>query len=366
MIRTLFAVLVLFALASPGSAQMKLTLEQLQSFVKSSAKLKHPDRQVAEYLKRVQLTQKLTDRDIEYLLAEGIGPKTLEVLRALRDATVNLSPPPKTPPPAPAPVIPPPSSIDQAEVITKLREWALGYDKRLPNFFCVHVTRRFQDPSGLEIWNALDTVTAKLTYFENKEEKKVMFVNNRAVDVDYSRLGGATSTGEFGSLLKEIFERESQASFGWERWATLRGRLQYVFNYRVLREHSDWKIFVDRAHETTPGYSGLIFVDKDYLTVSRVTMNAEDIPSGFPLQMARMQLDYDFAEISGQAHLLPLRAELRMRQGKALVKNEVEFRNYRMYGSDVSISFSPDPIPEDQLKEGQLKEEAPPPPQKKF
>lgn len=337
--------------ASSALAQMAMTVDQLMGFVRSSIKLKHPDKQVADYLKKVTLKNKLDDRSIELLLADGIGPRTAESLRALRDASANLAPPPKALPKPPAPVIPPPSSVEQAEVLQKTSEQALQYEQNLPNFLCTQVTRRFYDPAGLELWNALDTVTAKLTYFDHKEQKQVAFVNNRYVDVSYDKLGGTTSTGEFGSLLRSVFERKSQTMFGWERWATLRGRLHYVFNYKVLRVNSEWKIYYDKSLETTPGYNGLIFVDKEYFTVSRITMNADEIPVDFPVQMARTQLDYDFTDISGQSFLLPLRSELRMRASKQLVKNEIEFRNYRKFGSEVQITFEPEPLGTEKLQE---------------
>src|SRR5204863_9529123 len=36
------------------------------------------------------------------------------------------------------------------------------------------------------------------------------------------------SAGEFGSMMKKIFEPETQTRFAWERWATLRGRRTHV------------------------------------------------------------------------------------------------------------------------------------------
>jgi hypothetical protein len=46
--------------------------------------------------------------------------------------------------------------------------------------------------------------------------------------------------------------------------------------------------------------------------------------------------------------MLPLRAEVRMRSGKDLVKNEVEFRLYRKFGADTSITFdTPEPLAPD-------------------
>lgn len=345
---------LLFALALLLPAQVKLTVNQLLGFVRSSIKLKHPDKQVGEYLRKVQLTEKLDDRTIETLLGEGIGPKTAESLKLLRDATETLEKPkPLLPKPA-APVMAPPPRAEVDRVIEKSREYAMAYDKGLPNFICVQVTRRFVDPAGLELWNKVDTVTAKLSYFDHKEQKQVMFVNNKYVDMDYAKLGGgATSTGEFGSLMQGIFDPASEALFGWERWATLRGRLHYVLNYRVLQSKSKWTIHHGSSDkQVVPAYHGLIFVDKDYLSVSRIVMEAEDIPADFPVQLAKTQLDYDFTEIGGQPFLLPLRSELRMRDGKILVKNEAEFRTYRRFGSDSSITFDVnEPIPEEKLKE---------------
>ena len=346
---------LLLALTLLAQSPLRLNVDQLLGFVRSSVKLRHPDKQVADYLKKVTLTQRLDDRTIELLLADGIGPRTAEALKILRDASASLTAPQAKAAVAPvAPEIPPPSSLEQAKILDQVREFVRDYDHKLPNFICMQVTRRFQDPSGLEVWNGIDTITAKLTYFESKEQKQVMYVNNRYVDIDYDKLGGgATSTGEFGSLLKGIFEADSNAEFGWERWGTLRGRLQYVFNYRVRQPNSKWKIYYDRSVDVTPGYSGLLFIDADYRTVSRVVMSSEDIPPSFPVQMARTQLDYDFADISGQQYLLPLRSELRMRAGRQLMKNEVEFRTYRRYGADVQIKFDvpPEPIAGDQLKE---------------
>jgi hypothetical protein len=40
-------------------------------------------------------------------------------------------------------------------------------------------------------------------------------------------------------------------------------------------------------------------------------------------------LDYDLASIGAQEFMLPLKAQVRMRQGKLLAKNDVEFRLYR-------------------------------------
>jgi hypothetical protein len=37
--------------------------------------------------------------------------------------------------------------------------------------------------------------------------------------------------------------------------------------------------------------------------------------------------------------------------GRALFKNDVEFRNYNRFGAEAIITFTPEPLSEDQLKE---------------
>jgi hypothetical protein len=345
------AAFVLFALAA--SAQMKMTVAQLESFVRSSVQLKHDDGKVAGYLKKVQLSEKLDDRRLEELIGYGAGARTINALRELRDQSASLAAPGAAPAKPAAPVHPPPSAAEQQRILEQVRQYALDYDKKLPDFICAQITRRFYDPTGLEFWSASDTITAKLTYFENKEEKKVMMINGKYQDIDYDKLGGATSTGEFGSLLKEVFEPASNAKFAWERWATLRGRRMYVFSYRVPRAYSQWKLRYERVLEDTPGYRGLIYIDRDTGQVMRITLEAEDIPPSFPIQAATTKLDYDYQDISGNTFLLPLRSEMRMRSGKTLVKNEVEFRMYRKFGADATITFDApiDALPTDLLEE---------------
>ena len=349
----LVRLLVLGLLVLPAHAQVKLSVTQLKSFLRSSIQLQHPDKKIAEYLKKVELTESLDDRTIETLQGEGIGPKTAEALRTLRDASAALPKPGAEPPkPAAPPPIPPPSPEDQKKAIEEARQLALSYSKSLPDFICLQVTRRYVDPSGLEFFRLADTVAARLSYFEQKEDYKVVSINGNLSDVEYDRLGGATSSGEFGTMLRELFEPSTQAEFWWERWATLRGRRMMVFGYKVAQPNSKWHLIYDKRLDVVPGYHGLIFVDRTVPTVMRLTLEAGEIPASFPIQEARTMMDYDYTSISDKEFLLPLRAEMRMREGKFLVKNQVEFRSYRKFGAEATITFeTPEPLSDDKIKE---------------
>lgn len=347
MMRLLFAALLV---VSALFAEVRLSVEQLRSFVESSQRLGHSDKQVADYLKNVRLTQKLDAGVVEDFTGVA-GPKTMEALRKLSEGSKSLPAPPPPPPKVVAQPIPPPDSVEQARVLNAAREYAQDYTKKLPNFICTQVTRRYVDPSGLEFWQQQDVVTSKLSYFEQKEDYKVVLVNNRYVNTTMDRIGGSTSTGEFGSMMKEIFDPKTRARFEWERWATLRGNRMHVFAYKVPQDTSQWSIVYEKTHAIKPGYKGFIYVDRNTLAVMRITLEADNMPFSFPVQQAITTLDYDFQKIAGADYVVPLKAVVRMRAGKLLVKNESEFRNYNRFGAEATITFTPEPLSDEQLNE---------------
>jgi hypothetical protein len=349
--------LLLLGVSLSLSAQMKLTVQQLVSFVKSAVELKQPDKQVAAYLGKVQLSEKLDGTTMEDLQALGIGPRTSEALNALWQASKALPAAPKAAqPPPPPPPLPAPPEEEQHKVLAQARDYAMNYTKTLPDFLCTQVTRRFVDPNGKEFWAQQDVITARVAYVDHHEDYKLVMLNNKMVASDKESMhsvGGATSTGEFGSLMAEVFDPASEAFFGWERWATLRGRRAYVFNYRVSQLRSKWHVTYEKSDDIVPAYHGLVFVDRDSQTVMRITMEAE-LPASFPIQQAYTVLDYDYATISGQPFILPLKAVVRLRHGQFMSKNEVEFRLYRKFSAEASISFdvdTPEPLPEDKTQE---------------
>jgi hypothetical protein len=342
------------ALAAAATAQVKLTVDQLVSMVKSSLQLKHDDIKIAEYVKKVKLTDKLDARTVEMLQGLGAGPRTVLALKGLITESSALPP---APPPPPKPVYvppPPPSAVEQAQVLEEMTESAINYSQNLPNFICLQVTRRYFDQGGKGNFALNDTIAERLSYFEQKENYQVVSKNGIPVTgMKHEQLGGVTTSGEFGSMLNEIFEAGSRTSFDWERWATLRGKRMHVFSYRVPQEYSKYTIYAESVkRQIIVGYHGLIYADRDTKKVMRLTMEADDIPADFPVQEVQLDLNYDYTMIAGNEYLLPLKSEARSKDGRYLTKNETEFRNYNKYGTESTIQFDvPDALPDDQTKE---------------
>ncbi|MBI3696795.1 MAG: hypothetical protein HY238_18410, partial [Acidobacteria bacterium] len=313
--RLRFALLILSVVAAAGQAP--LTWDRLVSLIQSSVKLNQRDKEVAAYLRKQKLSFSMSDVNIEELQGMGAGPATVAVLKDLQQASRGLPPPNKAVvAAAPAkPVEPPPSPEEQKRIIEEARSNALAYTKRLPDFICLQVTRRYVDPTGLEMdWIKYDEIKARLSYFEQREDYKVISVNEQLTNRSFESLGGTTSQGEFGSILAQLFAPESRAEFTWDRHSVLQGRKVYVFRFRVTRERSQWHISYMREREVISGYQGQVYIDKDTGMVLRISSVSEDLPRDFPIQEARSALDYGFAKISDRDFLLPLNATVRLRE----------------------------------------------------
>ncbi len=346
-----------------------MSVAQLFSFIESSVQFikrgTMTDKQLADYLGKTKLTERLDDRSVEQMESLGIGPKTREALMRLRDQSRTMTAAKPIEPPSDPRLAPPPSSEEQGAIMDEVRDYALNYSKRLPDFICTQVTRRYgaarpgtkyggsagSDPS----FQLLDTLTIRLSYFEQKEDYKPILINNSPTTAEYRNLGGARTTGDFGSMMREVFERMTQARFEWDHWATLRDLPTMVFAYHVDQSHSQWHITYENRIDIVPAYRGLIYVNTNTHEVTRVTLEAVNLPPEFPVKMARTILDYDYQDISGRRFLLPLKARTDMSDSEFFSRNDTEFRNYRKYQVESELKFdtdvAPPPLPDDKTKE---------------
>src|ERR1700722_8298842 len=122
-----FRLALVASLVCLGSlAQQTLSVDKLVEFLESSIKMKMPDKQVAAYVSRIKLNQKLEDHVIETLQGDGLGPKTGNALRRIGSAPASLQEAVLKKPEAPPPPPPPPPYDEQNSILNEVREYALN------------------------------------------------------------------------------------------------------------------------------------------------------------------------------------------------------------------------------------------------
>jgi hypothetical protein len=348
--------LLLFLLLSAAMlAQRAISVDELITFIKSQIKAKGDDKTTADYLKKIKLTQRLDERTVEDLQGQGAGPRTTAALKALATDSAGLPAPP--PPAASLPPKPPPSAVEQAKILEEMREYAMNYTTGLPNYVCVQTTHRAQDPiEALHrqgyIRNA-DVIQEQLTYNDHKETYLVKMHNGQSVaNGDHTQFGGVTSSGEFGSMMSDIFNPDTGAELAWQGWHTLRKDSMYGFAYHIDKDHGYRMLDVESRREYTSAYKGIVYWDPQTNAIMRITLETVGIPSDYPIHEVKITLDYDLTKVGDEAFILPLHFKLDSLAEKFSSNSEADFKLYHKYGAESSLTFgNTDPTPADQLKE---------------
>jgi hypothetical protein len=350
-------VCALVAAMAVAAAQRPTTVVELVSFIKDSIKRKQDDRLVADYLlKRMRMKERLDEKTVETLEGLGAGPRTTQALRKLSKESANLGeaapPAPVVAPPPPPPPPAPPSSVEQEAILDEIRANAINYSNNLPNFLCTQVTRRSADPTGSgDHWKQLDTIQEQLSFFDHREKYVVTMMNGQPVtNRDHQKLGGATSEGEFGSMLYDIFNPATEADFHWEKWTTWHGRRTHIYSFEVSQQRSRYDIYHGPSdRHVVSAYKGLVYADAETRNVMRIVMECVNLPYDFPIQAVTQELRYKIAKIADQEFLLPEISELNSRENHYLVKNVISYHLYRKFSVEDKISY--DAIPDDKTKE---------------
>lgn len=228
-------------------------------------------------------------------------------------------------------------------LISKAREAAFNFTNSLPNFFCQQMTTRYHTQNIRQGWDAADIVTADVAYENGQERYKNIKIGNRPTNKPMDQIGGATSTGEFSTLLEDLMSQSTGAVFRRDVADTIRGRSAIVFKLDVPRERSHWRVEAP-SQIYYPAYRGSVWVDKATGRVLRLEIQARNIPTAFPFDTVEAATDYDFIRLAAgeQEYLLPSNAEvLSCDRGTSYCsRNRIEFRNYRKFDAASSISFN--------------------------
>ncbi len=234
---------------------------------------------------------------------------------------------------------------DVDPVIEGARMAAFSFSQVLPNYIVKQYTTRYVTNAAhgnRTSWQALDTVTADVIWEDGKESYKNIMVDGQPPKEDVEK-NGTWSKGEFGSLQLDVLSDDTNADFHNRQSATIANRAAFQYDFTVEQHNSHWHLEA-LGDSYVPAYSGTIWIDKANSRVLRLELSAERIVSTFPLDTVETAVDYDYVLIGDEKYLLPAHSEsISCRRGSGdCSRNVIEFRNYRKFTADTSISFGPD------------------------
>jgi len=242
-----------------------------------------------------------------------------------------------------------PPTAEGIEVLARTRIATLGAAEKMPDYLVKQQISRSHAFGQSKNWVVYDRLSIAVSYRQSAgEDYKLLSINGMPATEDQSygmKLGGTISTGEYVTALSELFKPETRAEFNMVDTDTLRGRRTIVYEYEVKKEFSHqtlgWGERGSIEMQTIAGYRGRIWVDREINRVLRLEDISTEIDPGFPITAASKVIDYEWVTINEQQHLLPSRAVVeltdRVRGQTEQTRNEILFRGYRKFGTEVKI-----------------------------
>src|ERR1700733_994102 len=236
---------------------------------------------------------------------------------------------------------PAPPANPHMALIEKAREAAASFLEGLPNYVCQEQTTRYASETRQPSWNVVDVVSAEVVYDDHQESYRNLEINGRPTKKSPED-SGAWSTGEFGTILGNLFAPQSATYFKYVQEDTIAHRAASVFDFKVQRVRSSWKIWVPGQY-VLPAYKGSVWIDKQTGQALRIEMQAKEIPEAFPEITVETAVDYDIISLgAANKFLLPVHSEALScwRNSNECQRNVIEFRNYHKFEGESIIKFN--------------------------
>ncbi len=248
-------------------------------------------------------------------------------------------------------------------IIEEVRKKVKDYVDELPDFICSQEVERFVDRDGSGGWERSDNMVYELTYNGKHETYKMVRVNGMPGDKLEKFVGGASSTGEFASMLASLFNPTTRTEFipaGKEKLGTHQA---LIYDYHVKQSNSSLHVTLNSDPPFVAAYSGSIWIDAESKYVLRIEQAVEDPPAQYRTFSGDSVIDYELVKIKGLESevLLPIKAELTLltRAQKSYSRNVIRFKFYRKFESDVKVILD-DEKPVKEVKPEASPEKPPP------
>jgi len=146
------------------------------------------------------------------------------------------------------------------------------------------------------------------------------------------------STGEFGTILLDLFDPASAAQFeyvGMDKVGNVETRL---YEFVVKEENSHWKLMFG-GETIQPGYNGALWVEPETKMVRRIEYGTTELPITYPKDVTEVAAEFGPIKIGESEHLLAVNSTVMScrRWKQTCEKNESRYTNYRMFSAESTV-----------------------------
>lgn len=371
-------ILAILASSLPALAARSVTVEQLQQALATAQSEHQSDEAEAKQLADAKLTVRLTGDPLQKLIALSPGPKTTQALHAIAGASAFLDPPANEILSKPAP-----TGAEQSAIFGLTLHYVVHTLPTLPNLLATRETEHYVDTlRGLEqesvqrgelYW--LGTHRAPISYRDGRETDDPTLMAAASEKKDHAKgaketgnadpVGGLSSWGEFGPILKVVLGDSIKGKLSWARWEQENGKPTAVFQFAVDRpishygmsycceartEHTNagYMLVKNPVNLRQIGYHGYLEADPETGAILRITIEADLKPEDF-VQRASMMVEFGPVKIGDSTYVCPTRSVSisvsrtefeshgAVESTNRLLLNNVEFTDYHRFGSESTL-----------------------------
>jgi hypothetical protein len=241
-----------------------------------------------------------------------------------------------------------PTAKEQARVLAVVTGFAHDYLTRLPDFNCIRTTRHFLGKGG--DWRPQVKVASELSYYDQSEHYRIVAVDGvpkKKVSALTMAGGWIETDGNFGWVMKQLFDPQVHAHFEWQGWDEVRGKRALVFKYHVDLTESTatstrcvgWVVF-NTCRSLKYGFHGLLFVSEGSTEILRISHVPENLPANYA--QGESFVEYGRVTVAGTEYLLPVADGIETTMGKPLYRNLSTYGEYRKFVADSTLKPAAD------------------------
>ena len=236
---------------------------------------------------------------------------------------VRFRPGTKVPDDAPLP----PDEAGQKAVIADIRAKGAEYLKTVPDYVCTQISHHSIDLKGYNQWKTLETVSEELRFVNHQGEYTLIAENGRKASGNEKRPAATVDVSEFFAVMHQVFDPGTKNVMAWNNWDSVRGHRVHMIAFGIKKEDSIYHIGGPKGPQS--GIAGFIYADADTNAILRIVFAANDTPAKYPIQSSSFDMYYDYARIGDKLYVVPMRADIRHKEGPKQVWDEVDFKEFR-------------------------------------
>lgn len=326
-------------LFAPSMAAQKLVWNDLRAAIERMVHLRVPDAVAAARLRKIKSLDALPPSTVAIAAEWGAGPLTQRELQRLVERGA--------PQPAGGAMpelrrnargMPAASEGEAAVIVELVRLYAQEYSDSIPNFLCFRNTRFMRDSTPFGRWKLVTELTEKLSHSGDDDEHEIVAIDGtsiRGAAVVFN--GGLTVSGEFGNVMRRIFDPDTETAFTWMGDGD--GADRVILGVRVHQRHSTMRIRSGDGEEVVVGYSGEVHASRSTGQIFRIRLTMDELPKDHVIRGATWDIHYGPVKVEEQELLLPAFASVEAYQQGRFVRNEATYTDYQKYSADSNIRY---------------------------